>query len=310
MGETQKNAGLSSFDPAKRRGSAPEIMALCALAGAMFLWAGTFIAMKVSLTAFHPLLMTFVRLLVSSMLLLPFLRGWLRRSPYARGDWRVIAALVICEPCLYFLFEGYALKYTTASQAGLVTALLPVLVGISAFFILGERLSGRAWLGCVLAVAGVALLSLGGSESEGAPNAPLGNSLEFMAMLMATVYTLCVRKLKAYPPFFLTAMQAIGGALFFGLLVLGAGIAPPEALPSSSVLFSLAFLSFSTIVAYGLYNLGIARLSAARAAVWINLIPVITLFMGIFMLGESLDFVQSLAVPLILGGLLLSQMKK
>lgn len=284
-----------------------DILALCALAGAMFLWSGTFIAMKLVLAVYHPAFMSFVRMLVSTALLLPFFPSWMRKTPYSWGDWRIIALLVFSEPCLYFVFEGYALRHTTASQAGVITALLPLLVGVSAFFFLKERLPTRTWFGFFLAVGGVIILTLSGENSEAAPNALLGNTLEFFAMLMACVYTLCVRKLVGYPPFFITAMQALAGAVFFAAMLLLLQVPLPDVMPSMTVLLSLAFLCFSTIVAYGLYNFGIARLSAGQAAAWINLIPAITLAMGIVLLGERLAFVQGLAIIPILVGVLLSQ---
>ena len=152
MGEkTQKGGGIvfsSSVQalPESRR-SGPDIMALGALAGAMLLWSGTFIAMKVALAVFHPVLMVFVRMAGSVLLLSPFLWRMARSASYSRGDWRVFALLVLSEPCLYFMFEAYALKNTTASQAGIITSLLPLLVGVGAFFILKERLPLSAWAG-------------------------------------------------------------------------------------------------------------------------------------------------------------------
>ena len=285
-----------------------DFMALAALAGAMFLWSGTFIAMKVVLSVFEPVFMLFVRMLGSALLLFPFMRHWSRKTPYAMGDWRIILLLVVSEPCLYFLFEGYALRYTTASQAGLITALLPLLVGVGAFFTLKERLPGKAWTGFCLAVGGVGLLTASGKNSEAAPNALLGNSLEFCAMLMACVYTLCVRRLVGYPPFFICAIQSCGGVLFFGIVLLLTGAPLPDELPPLAPILSLAFLSFSTVVAYGLYNIGIARLSAGQAAAWTNLIPVLTLFFGMIFLGERLTSLQAVAVFPILGGVLLSQL--
>lgn len=313
MGDEAKNNDVSSPaagnapPPSPRSAGGMDVMALCLLAGAMFLWSGTFIAMKAVLAHVHPVFMVFVRMAASSLLMLPFLRVWWRRTPYSAGDWRILALLVVSEPCLYFIFEAYALRYTTASQAGLITALLPLLVGVSAFFVLGERLAPRVWAGFFLAVCGVAVLTLAGENSESAPNAFFGNALEFMAMLMACVYTLCVRRLRGYPPFFITAAQALSGTFFFGLLLLLMDAPLPESLPPPQALFCLGFLAFSTIVAYGFYNMGIARFSAAQAASWLNLIPAITLFLGISLLGESLNFIQAVAVAPILVGVVLSQ---
>jgi drug/metabolite transporter (DMT)-like permease len=286
------------------------LLAWCALSGAMLLWSGSFIAMKVALTTFHPLFVMCVRMSCSFFLLLPFLRAFARATPYAGGDWRILGLLVFAEPCLFFLFEGYALRYTTASQAGLVTSLLPLLVGVSAFFFLNERLSAKAWIGFFLAVAGVAVLTLAGENTSAAPNPFFGNTLEFCAMFMACIYTLCVRRLVGYHPFFITAVQAGGGALFFIALFALLGNPLPDSFPPAEPLIALAFLSLTSVLAYSFYNIGIARLSASQAAAWTNLIPALTLIMGVLFLGESLTFVQSLALlPLLVGIVLSNEIK-
>lgn len=334
MGKTaQKRPGLADSTregfagaalPPPPLGRKGDLVAISALAGAMLLWSGTFIAMKVALLYFHPVFMVFIRMAGSTLLLVPFMRAWVRRTPYRKGDWRIIGLMVFAEPCLYFLLEAYALRYTTASQAGVITSLLPLLVGVSAYFVLQERLGPKTWVGFFLAMAGVMMLTLSSENSDSAPNALLGNMLELMAMVMACIYTLCVRKLKGYPPFFITALQAVGGMVFFGLLFLLVGSPLPESLPpllpgapfAGDTLqryipyLVIAFLSFATIMAYGLYNTGIARLSAGRAAAWINLIPALTLIMGIILLDERLGPMQAAALVPIVAGVALSQMDK
>ncbi len=273
----------------------------------MFFWSANFIVMKLALDFFHPVVVLFARMLGGALLLFPMLPRWSRSMTYAKGDWRFITLLVLCEPCLFFMFEGYALRYTTASQAGLISALLPLLVGVGAFWILRERLPRRAWVGFVIALGGVVLLTMAAENTEKAPNAFLGNSLELCAMLLACVYTLCVRKLMSYSPFLICAMQTGAGSLFFGVMLFVTGAPIPETLPPPQALLTLAFLSISTVIPYSLYNIGVARLSAGQAAAWTNLIPLLTLGMGMLFLGEALTSRQVLAVPLILLGVVLSQ---
>ena len=115
--------------------------AYLALAAAMILWSSTFILMKVVLTAYHPFAMVFVRMVVGMLLLAPFsLRLW-SNVRYTKGDWKPLLLLVLAEPCMYFMFEGYALRYTSASEAAMIISLLPLFVGVGAFVFLRERLS-------------------------------------------------------------------------------------------------------------------------------------------------------------------------
>ena len=70
------------------------------------------------------------------------------------------------EPCLYFLLEVNALRYTSAGQAGMVCALLPLMVALVAFVLLGERVSRRQLLGFAIAIVGIALLGLGRAQTS------------------------------------------------------------------------------------------------------------------------------------------------
>ena len=61
---------------------------------------------------------------------------------------------------------------------------------------------------------------------------------------------------------------------------------------------------------YGLYNVGVHRLSAAQAAAYTNLIPVLTLLLGVWLLREVFLPAQYAASALIIAGVLLSQWRR
>lgn len=112
------------------------------------LWGGAYVAMKFALECFHPMVMIFLLLVVSSATFLVLLPSMRAKQRYTMGDWRIFLVLIICEPCLYFAFEGYALNYTSASQAGMLSATLPIFVGGFGYFLLKEKIGFVAWLGC------------------------------------------------------------------------------------------------------------------------------------------------------------------
>lgn len=226
----------------------------------------------------------------------------------ARGDWRLVAAMVLCMPCLYFLFESYALKLTTSSQAGIVSASLPLMVAFGARLTLGEALEPRKVAGLVIAMLGVAALTLAGDGGGGAENPVLGNILELMAMVTAAGYMLLVKRLSTrFGPWRLTAYQNMGGVIFFipGLWSL---IQAGTSVWTLALAGAMVFLGvFVTLGAFGLYNWGISRIPAGRASAFINLVPVIAVALGWSFLGEGLNTPQVVAGAVVIGGVWLSQ---
>lgn len=274
---------------------------------AMVLWGGSFVATKIALAVYPPFTVIFGRMIIASLI---FLLLWKRVVPeyWLWKDLKYLLAMAFMEPCLYFLFEGYALKYTTAGQASLIVSTLPLMVGMSAAFLLGEELKPRMVLGFLISILGVFFLTRGAAISEASPNPILGNTLEFLAMVAATVYTLLVRYMSSkYSALFLTAIQSFVGLLFFGPLAFFHDKfyhLRPQIYALSSIMFLGAFV---TVIAYWLYNHGIARISASKAAAFGNMIPVFTIFIGWMILGEVLNMAQIGASFLIFFGVVLSQ---
>ncbi len=278
-----------------------------ALLAAMVLWGSSFVAMKYAFGFFSPMLVIFGRMAVATVCFLPFIPAF-SRLPLTRAHILPLAAMGFCEPCLYFLFEAAALQRTTASQASMITTMLPLLVALASGLFLGERITRRTVAGFFLAAAGALWLSMAGLVSEQAPNPLLGNLLEFLAMVSATGYIILLKQLsRTLPSLFLTAMQAFIGTLFFAPILLLPSVQFPQALPLPAVLSVLYLGTFVTIGAYGLYNFGVSRVPANQAAAFINLIPALTLIFGFFLLGERLSGWQLLACVLIFGGVFFSQ---
>ncbi|WP_438943568.1 DMT family transporter [Pseudomonas zhanjiangensis] len=273
---------------------------------AMAIWGSSFIALKLAFAELPPLWVIFARMALGSLVLLLAWR-WRGRLQYRAGDWKYLLALSACEPCLYFIFEALALQNTSAAQAGMISALLPLLVAVGAFVFLHERVSRTTVAGFLLAMAGAIWLSLAGSADAHGPNPLLGNFYELLAMLCASAYTLLVKLLSArYSVFLLTALQAFVGTLFF--LPMAAFSAPlPESISALGLGAVLYLGVVVTVGAYGLYNFGISRLPASQASGFINLIPLFTLVFAMLLLGERLNPAQLLAAMLVFGGVALSQ---
>lgn len=273
----------------------------------MMLWASTFVALKLAFRVYDPMVVIFGRMVVASLfaVFFPFV---FRNVRFRVKDLKYIAFMVICEPCLYFVFEANALLYTSAAQAGMITSMMPLMVAIGAWLFLKERLTMRTCIGFAIAVTGALFLSLVSEASDHGPNPLLGNFLEFLAMVCASGYALSLKKLTAYySPFFLTFLQAFAGTVFFfPALFLPNTQLPVQAEPLA--IFAILYLgSAVTLGAYGLYNYGVSKIPASQATAFINLIPVFSLIMSGIVLGERFSAIQYMASFLVLFGVILSQ---
>ena len=275
---------------------------------ATILWASSFIALKLAFRSYGPMFVIFARMVVAGACFLFFLPGFLKRLDYRPGDIRYIAFMAFCEPCLYFIFEAKAIENTTASQAGMLCATLPLIVAVVAWIFLKETISRRMVAGFFLAIVGASWLSISAESSQAAPNPVLGNFYEFLAMICAAGYVITCKYLTSrYSPFFLTAIQAFVGAVFYLPLI----FFPKPSLPAAFVpVPALAVVYLGTVVtlgAYGCYNFGMSKMPASQATAFINLIPVFTVFLGWLILGEKFNFMQYLAAATVFAGVILSQ---
>lgn len=277
-----------------------------ALILAMTIWGSSFVALKFAVTELSPMWVVFIRMAIGSLSILliwPFLS---LKVTYRKGDWKYLVGLAFFEPCLYFLFEAQALVYTSAGQAGMMLATLPVMVAIGAYVFLGEKSTRIQWAGFLLAIVGVLVMTLSSEQNEQAPNAPLGNFLEFLAICCAVGYVLLVKHLiNRYSAFFLTAMQSFVGAAFF--LPFSQFEPRPDSI-SAELWLVLVYLGvIVTLGAYGLYNYSMSHLSASMAASYTNLLPVFSLLFSMMLLNEVIQPLQWLSISLVFAGVTLSQ---
>ncbi len=282
-------------------------MPVLALLASVFLWGGSFSAMRVILTEVDPWAVMWIRMALASAAVLPFFRT-LDFSPYQKGDWKLLVPMVLFQPCLYFLLEANALKLTTSSQAGVISAAVPLLVSLGAWLFLSETLTIKTWAGLAASIIGVAVLTLAADEGGRGSNALLGNLMELGAMVSAAANMLIIKELsKRFHPFTLTALQCFGGTLFFF-----PGLRDLVQTGNLDTLFShwglfLYLGVFVSLGAFGLYNWGMSSIQASRASTFINLVPVTAVLLGSTLLGETLNGKQTGAAVLVIGGVWLSQ---
>ena len=274
---------------------------------AMFIWASSFIALKAAMEDLGPFTVIFLRMIIASLCFVYFIKSFLKYD-FSKKDIKFILLLALFEPCLYFIFESKALQLTSASQAGMITSLMPIITAMAAGYFLKEIISKQLIFGSLIAMSGAIWLSLQGVTTVSSPNPLLGNFLELLAMVCGAGYTITARYLSdKYSALFITAIQAFMGAIFFTPLFIYEYFTIPLNITMNSFLWVLYLGVVVTLAGYGLYNYALTKIQASKAAVFVYLIPVFTLILAYFVLNEKLSALEFIACFVILFGVFLSE---
>ena len=161
----------------------------------IIIWGTTFISTKVLLVDFQPIEILFFRFvmgLIALLLVCPHrMRGTTRRQELT------FAAAGLCGVCLYYLLENIALTYTMASNVGVIISVAPFFTAILAHIFLkqDEKLRANFFIGFLIAMVGIVLISFNGAAME---LNPAGDLLALLAAFIWACYSILTRKISSY----------------------------------------------------------------------------------------------------------------
>ncbi len=285
----------------------PPASAYAAAVGMTVAFGLSFVATKYALRGFEPLLLALLRFALAGGILWVVWR--LRRGPerVSRGELGRLALLGFVSLTVYFSFENLGIARTSASEAAILIATIPLFVVILNTFTLRERTTARQWAGIAISFAGIAaLVLLGGSGAGGGSLS--GNLLVLAASLSAGVYSILARSLLvSRPALFVTTFQNLFGALFMLPLALAEAALVGVRDPTPRAIGGLLFLTVvCSITAYLLLNYAFRFLAASRVAVFINLTPLVAVAGAYVLLGERFTLGQAAAAVVVVAGVWLT----
>jgi drug/metabolite transporter (DMT)-like permease len=280
-------------------GRAPSRGAALDLLAAAALWGGMYVVSAGTFDAIPPLTLGVLRLAIGVAVLAVAFRGRLGLAGAPRG--RIVAAGVIVAITIVMQFVGTNL--TGGAEGALLTTTTPVFVLVFGAFLEGERVRRVAWAGCLVALAGVAVLAarnggFGGPAGAvvalpgGAamPRAFLGDLLLVASAATWALFTSVGRPLVAAVGAFRAILGASAVAVvlllpFVPLELAGRTLPPITPLTVAAVLY----LGIgATAVAWSLWYRGYAAAPPAVAAAAFFAQPVVGAALGVLILGEVL----------------------
>ena len=245
----------------------------------------------------------------------------------SRGSWgaasgRVLPAsewprlvLVGLVAALHFFFYAYSLEFTTIAHSLAIMYTAPIWIALLSRFVLGEPLSKRKWLGILVAVLGVAVLSgfepilalirQSASTSYNFTRSMLiGDLLALGSAITFAVYSIAGRSQRErYPLLVYAGSVYILAALW--LLPAAAAAHTPGSFNWPAVASIVGLGVFPLACGHTLYNAALRRVSAT----YVNLVATQEVLggvlLGALLLREIPSFNSIIGGLITIGGILL-----
>ena len=273
----------------------------------LLIWGTTFISTKVLLKTFSPVEILFIRFVMG------YLALWLVCPRTLKLDSRrqepLFMAAGLCGITMYYLLENIALTFTLASNVGVIISIAPFFTAIlSCLFLGGTRPGRQFFIGFLLAMAGIFLLSFGSSSLS---INPMGDILAVAAAIIWAVYSTLTKKISALG---YGTIQTTRRTFFYGLIFMIPALALMDFNVSLSQVTSplnlcnLLFLGLgASALCFVTWNLAVKILGSVRTSVYIYMVPVITTVSSALVLKEPVTMTAVCGIALTLAGLFLSE---
>lgn len=278
--------------------------------GTQIMWGATFVSTKVLLQYFLPVEVLFTRAVLAFFALLLFWPHHLKLREKKQEF--VFAGAGLFGLVLYFMLENTALTMTYASNVGIIVACAPFFVALTVGLFFKERSGIRFYIGFLISITGVALISLNGQKSLNVN--PFGDGLAFLAMVSWGFYSALIKKISQwdYPTIAVTRR-----IYFYGILCLIPVLIWNHAswnftvFARPQVISNFLFLGIGASAAgFVFWNLATKWIGAVRTSVYIYVSPVVTVTLSVLILHEKITMLSVVGSLFIFAGLILSQKRK
>ena len=278
------------------------------------LW-GTFPATgKLAVQDFPPVFLTAVRAVIASMFLVLLLLRSGAETIRGLGPGSIRAFVVLGVSGLVLStqlsYVGYA--YTTAANAAILQAATPVLVALGARAYLGERLRRRQQAGVAVSALGVLVVVTDGRlwalRLEDLRSGDFITLAGLVAWMTYTVYGKRVVSTHS-PALTTTAAYVAGTCVLVAEAVLTAPLFPRPALTSTRAWIVVVYHAFLGAVAHIWWYRAVDRVGASRAAVFMNVTPIVGVALAAALLHEPIGIWEVVGTLLVLAGVALTTTK-
>jgi drug/metabolite transporter (DMT)-like permease len=218
-------------------------------------------------------------------------------------QWLLVALLGVTGVAAYNYLFMVGLETVPASRGSLIMALNPAATMIGAALFLREPITAAKVIGTILALVGVAI-ELGGGNPFSLLEGGIGKGeiALFGCVVGWSAYTLIGKKIAGVTPLAATTYAALLGTVMLAAVAFVTGqLDVPHA--STRAWIALVYMgTLGTALAFVWFLEGVKTLGPARAAIFVNLVPVAAITLAVLLLGEKLTPAIVIGAVLVIAG--------
>jgi drug/metabolite transporter (DMT)-like permease len=238
---------------------------------------------------------------------------------FRRKGWPVIGrkkifpllALSFFYPLLLFSMQTVGLQFTTASEAGILSATAPIFTVILASIFLKERNTFWQVLFVLLSVGGVVYIMYRNGLGEISGETLKGDFFILLSVISMAIYFVLARKVtQRFNAMDITFFMTVTACIVFNLIAvtvhLNLGTLPLyfTVFKSSEFLWTILYLGIlSSFLTSFLTNNALTVIPASQVSIFNNFSPVIAVFSGILFLNETLHIYHIAGGIMVLAGI-------
>jgi len=278
----------------------------------VFVWGTTFIATKILLSSFSSFEILLIRFLLGYIMLSLMAPKFL---PFTSIKTELIyAGAGLTGLTMYQLSENIALNYSTASNVSIIISTAPLFTALAMRIFMKEKpLKPGFILGFITAITGIAIISFNGTFIL--KFNPAGDILALCGALLWALYSVFVSKINQDVQSRFASTRRIFFYCLVFIVILSFFFPIDTSIETNSQRFSsfqnISFLLFLGLIASALcfvtWNTACSFLGTNKTTVYIYLIPVVTVFASILVLGEKITPPLSIGCILTTAGLVISE---
>ena len=272
-------------------------------------WAGNWIIGRAFRGELPPIALSFWRWVVALLCLLPLSLPHVRRDwPQLRAAWPWLLLYGALGTGGYNALAYGGLQYTTAINGTLLNSFVPIMIVLISWAMLGKRLHGREAAGILVSFIGVlGIVAHGELQRLRELTLNVGDLWILASVLAWSAYTLLLsRRPLVHPLAFVTAIS-VTGLIFLSPFYLWEMAQGRNVTPTPGAIAGIIYTGvFPAFLGYILWNRAVAEVGAARAGLFMHLVPAFGIVLAMIFLDEKPAFYHAVGIGLIFAGIWLN----